>query len=109
MNEIMKRGFMVVNEEWTAPYLSHEVEEIMFGVYTEYGGGTEMAMRWYSLDGEVVPRLEVYDGSWNLLISFNDVIAELGKVDTKNISQKEFCEILKSLGFEDMTRREKPV
>ncbi len=84
-------------------------DQVMFGYYTPGEGTTgEMSMRWHQLGGELTPRLDVFNDAWHALSTFTDVIQELGKVDNQHISPDEFCKILLSLGFKDLTPTKSP-
>jgi hypothetical protein len=109
------RGFIHSTQAWYRESLMLEdgvVDEVMFGFYASDGGTSgEMPMRWETLNGEPVPRLCVYDDAWHALYQLNDVLAKLANADGDKISPEEFCELLVSCGFVDMTERvrgEKP-
>ena len=81
----------------------------MFGLYGIDGSTSgEMCVRWKELGGKIVPQLQVFDDGWSALASFPDLILELGDLDNQNITPKEFCALLKGLGFKDLTARVNP-
>lgn len=44
------------------------IDEILLGIQCAQGGClSELALRWYSLDSNLTPRLEVFSGAWPLL------------------------------------------
>jgi hypothetical protein len=107
-----RRGFHHLAEAWyDSPILrgSEYLDEVMFGLYG-IGGGTsgEMCVRWKELGGKIVPQLQVFDDGWSALASFPDIILELGDLDNQNITPKDFCALLKGLGFKDLTARVNP-
>jgi hypothetical protein len=82
--------------------------EVNFGMYDANDGGTtgEMTMKWHYLDRKFTPRLECFDDGWNALASFSDLIQKMGQVDSEDIDDEKFVEILKSCGFTDLTAYE---
>ena len=112
----MIRGFHILSQAWYADanlrgkFPAKFLDDVTFGMFDEDNdGGTtgEMSLKWYELGGKVVPKLECFNDAWEVLAEFSDVITELGKVDSRNITPDEFAEILKSCGFKDMTDRPK--
>jgi len=107
----MIRGFSHTGDAWYAkacldgmPY----IDCINIGFYADDGdGGTtgEFAIRWVKLGGKITPSIEAFDDSWEALSHFKDLLDEMTKIDSKDVSAKEFCEILKSLGIKDLTKR----
>lgn len=106
------RAFILSNEAWYAQVGDKVLipeTEVMFGEYDLKDGGcrAEMKMGWETLAGEKVPCLRVFDDSWELLAEFQDVIQVLGKLDDKCITPRQFADLLLSLGFQDITERER--
>ena len=106
------RGFYHLSKAWYGKVnleYTNIKDIVTFGHYCS-GGGTsgEMSMKWYKLAGDFVPRLEVFNDAWHILSIFTDLIQALGKVDDQNIDPSEFCEILLSLGFKDLTPNKSP-
>lgn len=82
--------------------------DILFGMYHPEGGTYgEMSMVWYPLDHRLVPKLEVFDDAWKALNSFPDVLDELARVDSNNMTEDEFVTILKRCDFKDLTLYER--
>mgnify|MGYP001595506646 CR=1 FL=1 len=110
----MTRQFIITAEAWYGPSLRDSqrsqdpVAEVMFGLVGEGGGGSEMALRWYSLGGKTPARLEAFDGSWHVLPELADVIAALAKNGDKPLSVEGFAQMLQHLGFTDATERTVP-
>jgi len=88
---------------------SNYADEVMFGLYHP-GGGTigEMSMRWYSLSGKAVPKLECFDDAFFVLGTFRDVISRLADRDNDNTTPEEFQQILLACGFDDETNPVNP-
>ena len=103
------RGFYNSSEAWYSKMegaYPHD-KEVMFGWYVPNEGTTgEMGMRWHELGNNSVPRLEVFNDAWNALFTFADVLEALADCDGENITPKQFCELLLSLGFVDITKYE---
>jgi hypothetical protein len=106
-----QRGFYHFNRSWYADACrrSDIADEVTFGLYYDNGDNGcdgEMAMRWYPLrdDKPPSPRLECYSDAWRILNQFDDLIAALAVRDGQDITPKDFCELLKSLGFADLTK-----
>ena len=96
-----KRGFYWDNRAY---YARSTRPEVTFGMYSELGGTTgEMTMRWVSLSGGSVPKLEVFNDAWGALASFTDLGEMLKEVNGQCITDQEFVNILLACGFEDLT------
>jgi len=99
------RGFVWSNKAWYAESNNIKNGMIHFGLYSTEGGTTgEMTMEWIELCGNIVPRLNAFDDSWEVLASFKDVIDILGRVGNKNITDDDFVKILMDCGFTDLTK-----
>lgn len=105
------RGFHAFHLAWYAEANGITLPEINFGYYEpdpyvstdgEYG---EMGMRWYELGG-LYPRLEVFGESWPVLLACTDVLEAIKEED--RLTADQFTDILKRLGFEDLTAYECP-
>lgn len=113
----MQRTFYVFGQSWYAGAIPKDrdfVEEINFGVsaFTEAGeedGSVgEMALRWVSMGGKNVPRLDAFDDSWEVLAGMPEVVQYLGSVNDKNITPEDFAKALIGFGFVDKTARANP-
>lgn len=105
----MIRGFFIHNESWYAnrvPLEKGVTDEITLGLYNEGGAGTagEMSVSWIDI-GDVKPyaKLEIPDDFFHLLNQFSDVFKALA--DKGRIQPEGFKELLKDLGFTDLTKR----
>lgn len=85
----------------------YPLDEIMVTMAGNGGGsGGEFSVHWSKLGGERVPRLMVYDDAWAALAAMPDLLACMAQVDNRNITPAQFIEILKTLGFNDLTKYE---
>ncbi len=103
------KGYTLMSESWyyeaNRPTMNC-MDEVNFGYFDPEGGTSgEMSMEWHDLNNELVPKLGVYNDGWDALSNFQDLIVELGKLDDINISPKQFCDLLDTLGFKDGTER----
>lgn len=102
------RGFYHSGGAWHWPTsrLLDEVDRVYFGFYAPDGGTSgEMSMRWIELNQKPTPQLCVFDDSWHSLGGMPDVIAALAETDEHSMTPLVFCELLRSLGFVDLTQR----
>lgn len=102
------RAYHRQSKSWYKDSVRNENLSVNFGMYHPEGGSSgEMKMEWIELGREIpYPQLKVFDDGWSALGLFPDLIQELAKVDSENINDDQFCEILDRLGFEDMTAYE---
>jgi hypothetical protein len=102
-----ERGFHHVSKAWygkTALQNSEEIDEVMVGFYHPEGGTTgEFGVRWLPLDGDITPKLEVFNDAWHALYQFQDLLGALAELDEKDITPAQFCELLLSFGIKDLT------
>jgi len=84
------------------------IDEVCFGLYYPGDGAVgELVMKWYELNGEIIPKLSMFDDSFDILRQLNDVVEFLAEVDGQKIRPDEFCEGLKELGFKDASEKNK--
>lgn len=96
------KGYIVSNKAYYAQHVFKK--EIPFGLYNPNGGEKgSLVMEWKYLDNKESACLKSFHDTWVVLAEFSDVIAELGKLNNKNITQEQFIKILDSCGFTDMT------
>lgn len=106
-HEGCEKGFFRATNAWYNRQL--DKIEIQIGMYHPEGGTTgEFAVVWDKLGNELVPLLRAYDDSWEVLHLFSDIIAKMAEVDSKNISEEEFAQMLIDLGYKDLTKIEPP-
>ena len=111
-HEGCRRAFHHIGTSWYAKTVlpcGEIVDRINLGFYA-YDGVTsgEFEINWLVLGGELTPRLTAYDDSWHALNECRDLLEAMAARDSERISPLELCELLKSLGFEDITNREAP-
>lgn len=104
----MVRGFHWSNRAWYKNIV--DKPEINFGMYDNDGGGTtgEMSIKWISLNNKLTPKLECFDDGWNALSLYGDLLQKMGEVDSEDITDKQFVQILLSCGFKDLTAYKNP-
>lgn len=85
------------------------VDEIMLGIQCVEGGCLgEMAVRWFMLGNEPVPRLDVFDEAWPLLQTptFAAVLEELTRMSRGHaLTSDEVSALLIAHGFTDQSDR----
>ena len=102
------KGYHRSSKAWYAKSLDKKVE-VNFGMFHPEGGTTgEMSMEWVELSGKQCARLKCFEDAWSALALFTDLIQEMGKIDNMEIQEKEFCNLLDSCGFKDLTEYEDP-
>lgn len=83
-------------------------DSISIGLYSSGGGASgEFRIEWIELGDKLVPRLAAFDDAWSALQHFVDLLTAMAKLDDKNTTPQKFCEVLKSLGIQDRTERER--
>ncbi len=104
------RGYHHLSKAWYADAcMRGGKDELMIGYYYPDGSTPgEFAIRWVYLNGEYVPKLEVFDDAWSALHGFADLIERLAELAGQNADPEKVAEILKSLGIKDMTRTVQP-
>lgn len=108
-HEGCKRAFYWSSRAWHANANRNKNPTIMFGMYHKDGGTSgEMAMEWINLGNKITPQLKCFDDAWSALGLFTDIIKEMANVDSGDITQEQFVEILKECSFEDLTEYEDP-
>ena len=83
-------------------------DEVVIGFYDEQGGGTsgEFTIKWVTLGGESVPKLQLFSDAWDALFQMQDLMAALSELDASDPAPSQICDLLIGLGFTDFTRRE---
>lgn len=100
------KAFMIPYEAWHAEMSVRpfENEHIMIGFYYENDGTEgEFKLEWdkYGI------KLKAYNDAWEALSKMPELIELLGKIDRekKEPTVEEFAEMLKKLGYKDITER----
>ena len=103
------RGFYALHDSYYARRMPERESEIMIGMYHSDGGTTgEFAIRWHSVGGRSVARLEAFHDSWSALARFGDFLAWLNHSDGGNPTPNNVCDALRTLGIVDRTDRNEP-
>jgi hypothetical protein len=100
------RGFSQLSKAYYASTFirGRTIDEITIGMYSEEGGSSgEFSVVWEVLDGEIVPRLNVWNDSWSALAMFEDLTDWMASIDSERISPDDFCDKLRSLKIVDRT------
>lgn len=101
-----KRRFIRTAKAWYAKtvLVDPELEVFNIGVYHDEGGTTgEFSVRWERLGDKLTPKLRAYCDSWSALLEFSGLLADMARVDGKDITPDEFHDILLKAGIEDVT------
>jgi len=105
--ETARRKFVHLSKAWYAgSALSHAeyTDEINMGKYWDDGSTIgEITLRWYNVGVHNCPKLEAFEDSWKALKEFQDLIDKLSEIDGTNPSPETICNLLLSLGIEDVT------
>lgn len=104
------RGFFIARESWhfRPGNLDSQFDDIEIGMYSPEGGTSgEFSIRWVSLCGKEVPRLEVFNDGWSALSRFSDLLDVLSQEDDNDLTREEVKTILLQLGIKDITQRGK--
>jgi hypothetical protein len=98
------RGYHRSSKAWYAKSLKENIQ-VSFGMYGEDGEGTtgEMTMEWVPLNGKLCAQLQTFEDSWEVLSMFIDVIQKMGELNDQLPTEEQFCQLLDSCGFKDMT------
>lgn len=108
MKKEIRRAYHRSDRAYYAKVCGYTLPNVMFGDYPEDGGTRgEMVMEWHDLnDGKLTPQLQCFSYAFTTLISFKDVVSALAKFKDRAFSDDQFCEVLDSLGFKDITAYE---
>lgn len=108
MNKDYIRAFYLSGGSWSGAFTYKP--NVAFGIYyKEKGWICKAYMHWFDLwSGDMIPNLNVCPDFWLWFDEFSDVLLELKKVSSKNITDVEFVEILKKCNFKDLTKYDNP-
>lgn len=105
-----ERGYCVHTDAWWKRHTDDSRPEVEFGMYDPEGDVSGVAsVVWETLDGKEIPKLECFDDGWSALSLFPDLIQEMGKVDSDNITPDDFIDLLERLNFQEHTEIKKKV
>jgi hypothetical protein len=106
------RQFRIASRAWYSPAVAAATgqedgyECIQMGFYAPGGGSSgEFRIEWDRLGDKFTPRLKAYDDSWSALSRFQDVLAELAKLDDTDPTVEQITAVLLKCGVEDATER----
>ncbi len=104
MDESIK-AFIIPYETWYKDVVSGE-PHIYIGMYYE-NGSCDGAFRvvWDNIGIQ----LRAYDDSWEVLSHMPELIGLMGRIQIEELNPtvQEFAEMLKGIGFKDITERER--
>lgn len=115
----MNKSFIIFSESWwkrdgqtlpdgaldevmIASVLSQDTQEQPDDLRAEF------VIRWYDLNGQLTPRLEMFEDAWHYLAAWSDLFKELAAFTRKSPTPHQIAEWLKGHGFADVTPREEP-
>lgn len=100
------RGFYRINRSyWASEFTKSGPPEIIIGIYHFNKDGSldgsmgEFSVKWRRIDGGVSPQIN----SWSALYQFIDLIKVMAEIDSQDIDENKFVDILKSQGIKDLT------
>ena len=99
-----KKGFYLLSECWygaSALAASKYNDEILIHFGKDEDNKGEFNIKWSTLAGDNVPKLEVYDDAWDTLADMPELIALLKTCSDENISPLGMKNKLLSIGYED--------
>lgn len=105
-----KRQFVQVSKAWySVTSLGYKDEDIItIGIHHHDGGTSgEFQVVWRKIGfNESTPQLQVFDDGWSALSHFSDLLEKMAEIDSEDIRPDKFCELLESLGIENVTPTE---
>ena len=106
-HEGCKRAYIRTSKAHYAQFRPRQTEEVMVGMYHPEGGTSgEFEFEWVILDGKSIARLKALEDSWSALWLFKDLLEKMSEIDSQEIQEPEFCQLLDSLGIVDITQYE---
>jgi len=106
-HEGCKRAYIRSSKAHYAEFLPRETEKVMVGMYHPEGGTSgEFEFEWVILNGKGCARLKAFEDSWSALWLFKDLLEKMSEIDSEEIQEPEFCQLLDSLGIIDITQYE---
>jgi len=108
----MFKGFYWLSKSWyreTTLAGTDLIDEIMIGIYDGQGGSNgEFAIRWQKsryFKNKAI-KIEIFNDAWHLLREFKYLFQALSEL--KEPEPNEIVELLKRLGFKDLTIKKQP-
>ena len=99
------KAFFIPHEAWYKDVVFGE-PHIYIGMYYERGGTDgEFKIVW----DDIGIQLRAYDESWKVLSNMPELIDLMGRIQIEELKPtiSEFAEMLKRIGFKDITERER--
>ncbi len=100
------KAFFIPYEAWYKNVISGK-PHIYIGFYYKYGGTDgEFKISWE----DVGMQLQAFDDSWEVLSKMPELIELMAEINRKKSEPtvNEFAEMLKGIGFKDITEYERP-
>lgn len=99
------KGFIISTETWYKDLINEEPHITVQNLCDDGSVYGEFSFYWTSFGIQ----LKAYDDSWNTLSEMPELINLMSKIDVEKSKPtiKEFAELLKNIGFEDKTERER--
>lgn len=102
------KSFTIPSEAWYKDVLNimSEKPHIQIGMYYENGSTDgEFRIVW----DDIGIQLRAYDDSWEVLSHMPELIDLMGRIQIEELKPtiSEFAEMLKGIGFKDITKRER--
>lgn len=63
----------------------------------------DFTMSWLYVGDNLTCRLEAYEDAFHVLSKCTDLVLKLGEAVNSNLSPGEFCEILRNMGYTDIS------
>lgn len=102
------KGFIVGNKAWYMKDRASDLQ-VYIGLFgQEHDGswnGHHFLIEW---DESQTPKLHAYNDEWHLLSIMSEVIEQLAKWDSKDISQDDLIKFLLKQGYRDFTEYDDP-
>ena len=106
----MKRTYIQLSRAWYAKTILVEYAKKVIPITERISimtGGWEFSISWRTLSEESVPRLEVFDDAWGILVNdCADLLKELALLTDATPSPDRIVKVLERLEFEDETQEE---
>ncbi len=95
------RGFSQLSRSGDIPFTMSA--DLLDEVRIFDGNDRELLVRWRSVGGGVVARIEIPDDSWTVVASMGDVLGALAELEGADATPEDVVLRLRALGIEDAT------
>ncbi len=82
--------------------------EVDIVISPDEGASSEMRVKWIDVDGDLCAKLECFEDSWKALDKFKPLFKKMAEIQGEKIQEDDFCQMLNSLGFKDLTEYTNP-